>query len=179
MFVTECTYLFRRHNEHSTKLPYASVNFCRALSPVTGSVNFCLASAAEKSFSAICSGKPINESMWSTLSEMYPSTRLKRDLAEYRRFPSLVYVKMKWSVLCLLALSSSLFIQSSTENPLENSLKGLALGVTFCTPPAPWFTTCSFPFSRTYIGPVSRQLSERSQHDIPLAQFCKKQTEDR
>lgn len=40
-------------------------------------------------------------------------------------------------------------------------------------PPAPWFTTCSFPFSRTYIGPVSSQLSEWSQHDIPLVQFCK------
>lgn len=68
--VTERTYLFRKHKEHSTKLPYASVNFCRARSPVTGSVNFCLASAAEKSFSAICSGKPTRESMWSTLSEM-------------------------------------------------------------------------------------------------------------
>lgn len=56
------THLFRKHSDSSTMLPYASLNNCRAFEEISGFKNTRFSSAATKSLSPICSGKPIRES---------------------------------------------------------------------------------------------------------------------
>lgn len=82
------TYLFRRQSDPSTICPYASLNNCRALGEISVFENTRFSSAAAKSLSPICSGKPTRESTWWMLSATNNRVRSKSDFVVYLRLPS-------------------------------------------------------------------------------------------
>ena len=82
------TYLFLRQRDPSTISPYASLNNCRALGEMSEFTNIRFSSAAAKSLSPICSGKPTRESTWWMLSATNKRVMSNRDFVVYLRLPS-------------------------------------------------------------------------------------------
>lgn len=81
-------YLFLRQRAPSTISPYASLNNCKAFGEMSAFWNTRFSSAAAKSLSPICSGKPTRESTWWMLSATNNRVMSKRDFVVYLRLPS-------------------------------------------------------------------------------------------
>lgn len=103
-------------------------------------------SAAAKSLSPICSGKPTRESTWWMLSATNNRVMSKRDLAVYLRLPSALYVNVKCS---FLSTNGFVLLHDDTGFGWASTMS---------------LTRRRLPFSRTYTGPLSMLRSQTEHH---------------